>query len=117
VTRTSTNRSYRLLLPAVLAIGVLLALAPAAPAGSAAAAKRCGSVFFTPQSDDLAAAIRAVGVRCRFARRFVRDSKGRPGQTYRGFACVSRLVEREDSLTYTRYRCTSGSKVVRWKRF
>ena len=99
-----------------VAIGVLLLLAPAAPA-STAPAKRCGSVFFTPQSDDLAAAIRAVGVRCSFARKFVRDSNGRPGKSYRGFSCAKRLVDREDMLAHTRYRCTSGAKVIRWKRY
>ena len=107
------NRSYVSL---AVAIAALLLVAPAAPA-SAAAAKRCGSVFFTPQSDDLAAAIRADGVTCRFARRFVRDSEGRPGATFRRYACTSRLVDRPDSLTFTRYRCTKGAKTIRWKRY
>ena len=105
----------RHLLAAAAAVALLLALSPAA--APAATAKRCGSVNFTPQSDDLAAAIRAVGVRCSFARKFVRDSNGRPGKSYRGFSCSKQLVDREDTLVHTRYRCTSGAKVIRWKRF
>ena len=109
------SRSYASL---AVAIAATLLLAPATSANSStAAAKRCGSVAFTPQSDDMAAAIRAVGVKCSFARDFVRDSDGRPGKTYRGFTCTRRLVDREDTLVHTRYRCTSGSKVIRWKRF
>jgi hypothetical protein len=115
LTLTSTGRSRRIIVAAVATAAV--ALAPAATAGATVSAKRCGSVPFTPQSDDLAAGITAVGVSCRTARRFVRDSDGRPGRTYRGYTCVRRSVDRPDSLAYTRYRCTSGSKLIRWKRY
>lgn len=68
---------------AVVALAALLAVVPAASAHSAAPVKRCASVPFTPASDDLAAEIRATGVSCAFARKFVRDSNGRPARTYR----------------------------------
>ena len=119
--RTSPIRSSRVLAAAIatgaVALGPLLALAPAAPAGSTAPTKRCGSMSFTPQSDDLAARITAAGVRCAFARKFVRDSNGRPARSYRGFMCARHRVDREDTLAHTRYRCTRGSKLIRWKRY
>lgn len=103
---------------AVVALAVVLAVVPAASAHPAAPVKRCASVPFTPASDDLAAEIRATGVSCAFARKFVRDSNGRPARRYRGFTCARhRVAERETTLQHTRYRCTRASKTIRWKRF
>ena len=121
MTFTSPIRSSRPFVAAIataaVTLGALVALAPVAPAHSSVPAKRCASVSFTPQSDDIAAAIRVVGVKCTFARKFVRDSDGRPARSYRGFTCVRHRVDREDTLVHTRYRCTSGSKIIRWKRY
>jgi hypothetical protein len=101
----------------VLLLAAALA-AVAAPSASGATDPRfrsCAQVNFTPNSDDVAAAIRVKDVRCGYARRFVRDSDGSPGDTFRGFACTSRV--RDDGLRHTVYRCERGAKVIRWKRF
>jgi hypothetical protein len=113
----SSRSAVTAIATAAFALAVLLALAPAAPAHSTVAAKRCGWMGFTPQSDDVAADIRAAGVSCRFARKFVRDSNGRPARSYRGFTCAPHRVDREDALVHTRYRCTKGSQLIRWKRY
>jgi hypothetical protein len=112
----SSSRSLAATLAtAVVALGALLALAPAAPAHPPT--KRCASVPFTPASEDVAAEIRATGVSCAFARRFIRDSNGRPPRNYRGFTCARHRVQSESTLPHTRYRCTRASKTIRWKRF
>ena len=116
---SSSPRSvFAAIATAVVALAALRAVAPAASAHSAAPVKRCASVPFTPASDDLAADIRATGVSCAFARKFVRDSNGRPARSYRGFTCARhRVSQREATLPHTRYRCTRASKTIRWKRF
>jgi hypothetical protein len=96
----------------ILIIAFALTLAGAAPAH----AKECAPVPFTPQSDDIAAEIRVAGVTCTFARRFVRDSAGRPPRSFRGFICARHRVE-DATLAHTRYRCTRGAKLVRWNRY
>jgi hypothetical protein len=98
-----------------LAAAVLTALVAASPA-SAATEKRCTQVVFTPESEDVATKIRARGVTCGMARDFIRDSKGKPGTRYRGFACTSTLVESAE-LPYTRYRCTADGDRIRWRRY
>lgn len=97
---------------------LLLLLLPAtAPAHAAAAAKRCASVPFTPNSDDVAANVRAVGVSCRTARDLIRRSEGRPPARFRGFTCTRRRVEEGVEMPYTRVRCVKGTASVRWDRF
>ncbi len=100
---------------AATAVAASLLLVPAAPAHHSA--KSCRDVAFSPNSEDMAADVRARGVGCRFARDFIRDSEGRPEARYGGFRCRSRLVEPSDSLPYTRYRCTSGEGTISWKRY
>ena len=97
---------------------LLLVLLPAtAPAHAAAAAKRCASVPFTPNSDDIAANVRALGVSCRTARALIRASEGRPPARFRGFSCTRRRVEEGVEMPYTRVRCAKGTASVRWDRF
>ncbi len=103
------------LLLAVSAVA-LLAAAPAA-LGHQPATKRCASVAFTPNSDDVAASVRATGLTCGLARDFIRDSNGSPGARFRGFSCTSTAVANVDGLPYTRYRCTGAGDVIRWRRF
>ena len=79
--------------------------------------RSCGQVAFTPNSDDMAASIRATGLTCGLARDFVRDSKGRPGDRFRGFRCRRTAVDNPDGLPYTRYRCVGDGDVIRWRRF
>jgi hypothetical protein len=62
------------------------------------------------------AGIRATGLTCGLARDFIRDSAGRPGARFRGFACTSAAFAHADGLPYTRYRCTGAGDVIRWRR-
>ncbi len=102
----------------LLAVSVvaLLAAAPAA-FGHQPATKRCASVAFTPNSDDVAASIRVTGLTCALARDFIRDSAGRPGARFRGFSCTSTAVPNVQGMPYTRYRCTGAGDVIRWRRY
>jgi hypothetical protein len=104
---------------AALALLLLLLLVrPAsAPAHAAAAAKRCASVPFTPNSDDIAANVRALNVSCRTARDLIRRSGGHPPARFRGFSCTHRRVEEGVEMPYTRVRCVKGAARVRWDRF
>ncbi len=108
---------------AVLAVGaalvavLMLGGATAAPAQAAVAMTRCADVPFTPNSDDVAASIRTKDVSCRYARDFIRDSKGRPGPRYRGFTCERRNIEPAQGLPYLRFQCVRGVKAIHFKRF
>ena len=100
----------------VLAAALLALAATAGPATAGQQTTRnCGQVNFTPNSDDVAAQIRATGLTCGLARDFVQDSEGRPGRRFRGFTCTSTAVE--DALPYRRYRCTGAGDVIRWRRY
>jgi hypothetical protein len=98
---------------AALALPVQAAAQDAGPQNET---RRCGQIGFTPGSDDVAARIRATGLTCGLARDFVRDSEGRPGRRFRGFACASTPVE-DATLPYRRYRCTGAGDVISWRRF
>lgn len=99
-----------------LLLAGLLGLPPAAVAHEPRT-RACTQVAFTPNSDDVAARIRATGLTCGLARDFVRDSKGRPGERFRGFTCRSTQVDNPEGLPYTRYRCVGEGDVIRWRRF
>ena len=100
-----------------LLLSLVLLLAPSSPAHAAAAARRCASVPFTPNSDDIAANVRALRVSCRTARDLIRRSEGRPPARFRGFTCTRRRVEVGVEMPYTRVRCVRGTASVRWDRF
>ena len=97
------------------ALGVALTLA--VPATAATGFRSCRPVAFTPNSDDVASSVRVRAVSCRSARAFIRDSEGRPGRRFRGYRCTGRSYEPDLGLAYTQYRCASGERVIRWKRF
>ena len=78
--------------------------------------RTCADVGFTPQSDDIAVHIRARNVTCADARDFVRDSEGRPGDSFRGFTCTRRVIA-ADELPHTNWRCADGDRVIRWQRY
>ncbi len=90
--------------------------------GTAAAATRsCGSIGFTPNSDEGVSNIRATGVSCRTARRVARESRehgpsGVAGRifTYRAYRFRCRGVEQDTALPSVRYRCVRGDAVVRF---
>jgi hypothetical protein len=63
-----------------------------------------------------AASLRVKDVRCWYARRFIRETDGHPGDTHRGFSCRS-WDGPDDGLAHTIHRCARGAKVIRWKRF
>lgn len=94
----------------------LLFVAPASAEAAASAFKSCRPVAFTPNSDDLAAEIRVGNASCRFARRFIRESRGGPPRRYRGFTCARRHVDPGNRQAHTRYRCARGTRTIRWKR-
>ncbi len=79
--------------------------------------RSCGQIAFTPDSEDMAADIRATGLTCGLARDFVRDSKGHPGVTFRGFRCRRTAIANPQGLPYTRYRCVGAGDVIRWRRY
>jgi hypothetical protein len=111
-------RAARAIVAATAAVALLLLLLPAAaPAHRAPVTKRCASVPFTPDSDDIAADVRATGMSCAAARDLIRRSEGRPPASFRGFACTRRRVEDAEEMPYTRVRCVKGSRSVRWNRF
>ena len=90
------------------------------PAGASAhevKTRACGQVALTPDSEDLAANIRATGLTCGLARDFVRDSEGRPDASFRGFRCRDTAVANPDGLPYVRYRCVGAGDVIRWRRY
>ena len=101
-------------------VAATLAVLALAGDGAAAETRRCGSIGFTPNSDDGAFAIRATGTTCRTARAVARASREHgvedPPDRYtaRGFTCRGRYVERE--LTVVLYRCTRGRATVRFDR-
>lgn len=78
--------------------------------------RSCADVGFTPRSDDIAVHIRARNVACADARDFVRDSEGRPGDSFRGFTCTRRVIA-ADELPHTNWRCSDGARVIRWQRY
>ena len=89
--------------------------------GGAGATLDCGTVGFTPQSEDAASQIKATGVTCEEARTFVeaagaRTSSGGPQQvTVNGYRCVlTRTVE--DPLPFADYECTDGDKKITFTR-
>jgi len=101
---------------AVLVAALAAATPPAVAHTPKPVTRSCGQVNFTPNSDDLAANVQATGLTCGLARDFVRDSRGRPGASFRGFRCT-RTPGPPDSLPYTRFRCTGAGDVIRWRRF
>ena len=95
---------------------------PAATATTGSAmAVDCGTIGFTPASEDAASQIRATGVGCAEARAFVtvagqRTSAEGPAQLdVDGYRCVrTRAVQ--DPLPVASYTCTSGAKRITFDR-
>ena len=96
----------------ILPLTLLLAAVALAPPTAGGAVRNCGHIAFTPNSDDIATRIRAEGVTCRTARRFVRAVDGHAPRRFRGYRCTRK--ELDTALTQWRYRCTDGGKLIRW---
>lgn len=100
----------------VLVIALAAAGAGACGEDEPARAVTCEDVPFTPNSDDLAAEIRARGISCEDARAFIRDVDGAPGGGAQGYECTSERVD-ADTLVHTRWRCEKGEVLVTWSRY
>jgi hypothetical protein len=90
-----------------------LGLVAAVPASAHYTVNRCGSIAFTPQTDEGASAIRAHNMTCRAARRLVRayhDGDRSPS----GFTCRSRSHDPPDGLAHSDVICTRGVRRVTW---
>lgn len=96
----------------ILALAVVVAAVALAPAAASGALRDCGQIAFTPNSDDMASGIKADGVTCRTARRFIRAVDGNAPKRFRGYRCTSKALDSE--LPAKRYRCVDGSKLIRW---
>lgn len=83
--------------------------------------EQCGSVAFTPDSEDAASEITAVGLSCSEAEAFVRvaggltSSGGPPELEVDGYRCV-RTRSEEDPLPRSFYECTNGALRVTFVR-
>ena len=99
-------------LPILILVAAAVASVPAEAGAAGTAAKRCGQIAFTPNSDDMASRIRATGVSCRTARRFIRAVDGTAPRRFRGYRCTSRSLDTE--LPSRRYRCVDGSRRISW---
>jgi hypothetical protein len=99
------------LLFAVLA----LALVTASPASAhyRPVGKDCGSIAFTPQTDEGASAIRAKNVKCSTARRIVRAVR-RGNNSPLDFTCRSRDHDPRRGLAHTDVVCTRANRRVSW---
>jgi hypothetical protein len=100
---------------AILITALALVLAAAVPASAhyRGVGKRCGSIQFTPQSDDGASAIRAKNVSCRRARRIVRAIR-RGNNSPFGYNCRGRGHDPANGLAHTDVICTKGDRRVTW---
>lgn len=94
-------------------------IAAAAPAAAPAATRSCGTIAFTPRTEDGVGPIRARGVGCKTARRVAAGARGRgpsgvPGRRFRyrrdGFTCNG--LERGTALPSVNYRCRRGRALV-----
>jgi hypothetical protein len=100
-------------------LAALAAMGAAAPAAQSAA-RDCGSLSFTPASEDGAFDIRARGTSCRTARRVARAAEptsvtdGPFRFRARGFSC--RGTVRDTALPQVRWRCMRGAAVVTFHR-
>ena len=89
----------------LLSLAVLALAVPAAGAHYKPRGKSCGSVAFQDQTDCGASAIYAKSVKCRTARRMVREYHN-GDRSPRGFSCVRRSHDPTNGLAHTDVKCT-----------
>jgi hypothetical protein len=91
------------------------------PTTTAPATVRCGTVGFTPESEDAASEITATGTSCDEARTFAeiagrQTSSGGPGELdVAGYHCV-RTRSEQDPLPRAYFDCTRGSTTITFVR-
>ena len=104
----------------ILSAALALALAAAVPASAhyRAVGKNCGSIQFTPQTDDGAGEIYAKNVSCRNARRIVRAHR-RGNESPLDFRCRGRAHDPSNGLGHRDVLCTraGGFRRVSWGRY
>jgi hypothetical protein len=91
----------------------------AMPSGAAAAqagpSANCGRIGFEPQTDNVAANIRARGTSCRRARRIVRAVYNGNRAPF-GYRCRSRLHD-DGGLAFRHWVCTKNQARVTWDKY
>jgi len=97
-----------------LLVPLLAALAVAALPSTASAAN-CGRIGFEPQTDNVAANIRAQGTSCRRARRIVRAGYNGDREPF-GYRCRSRRHD-DDGLAFRHWVCTKNQARVTWDKY
>jgi hypothetical protein len=103
---------------AALSAAVLACSATAAAGASAAgagAAANCGRIGFEPQTDNVAANIRAQGTSCRRARRIVRAVYNGNREPF-GYRCRSRRHD-DGGLAFRHWVCTKNQARVTWDKY
>jgi hypothetical protein len=104
------------LLILISALALVLVASVPASAHYRGVGKRCGSIVFTPQSDDAASSIRAKNVTCRRARRIVRAIR-RGNNSPFDYNCRGRGHDPSNGLAHTDVICTKGDRRVTWANY
>ncbi|MGI8781989.1 MAG: hypothetical protein ACR2L8_17805 [Solirubrobacteraceae bacterium] len=113
-----TTRVRRAVAAAAL-LSALAVLAGGSPASAASAGVACGTIVFTPATEDGAFDIRATGTGCRSARKLVRRVARRHNFVsgprrfrVREYRCT--VITEDEGLPVGHYRCRAGRKRVTW---
>jgi hypothetical protein len=97
----------------ITALALMLVAAVPASAHYRGVGQHCGSIQFTPQSDDGASAIRAKNVSCNRARRIVRAIR-RGNNSPFDYNCRGRGHDPSNGLAHQDVICTKGDRRVTW---
>jgi hypothetical protein len=100
---------------AVLSAALVACATPNAWADGASASANCGRIGFEPQTDNVAANIRARGTSCRRARRIVRAVYNGNREPF-GYRCRSRLHD-DGGLAFRHWVCTKNEARVTWDKY
>jgi hypothetical protein len=98
-----------------LAAVACVALPSGAGAVQAESAANCGRIGFEPQTDNVAANIRARGTSCRRARRIVRAVYNGRREPF-GYRCRSRAHD-DGGLAFRHWVCTKNQARVTWDKY
>lgn len=96
-------------------VGLVVVAGGFAAIPATASAANCGRIGFEPQSDNVAANIRANGTSCRRARRIVRAVYGGDREPF-GYRCRSRLHD-DAGLAFRHWVCAKNQARVTWDKY
>jgi hypothetical protein len=99
----------------ILLTAAVLACTAATAWGGANASANCGRIGFEPQTDNVAANIRARGTSCRRARRIVRAVYNGRREPF-GYRCRSRRHD-DGGLAFRHWVCTKNQARVTWDKY